>query len=158
MTGGGLIGSIGLGRRRRRCTHLGKRLMCGKIDGLHIDTGSTGTQLLLPGETTLLPVETRRLRHLREVLPRTIARMRRGTCGMLRDDTCERLSGGIDETHEAGHDEDQSRADRAGHGIQHHGEGTTDYTAADAELCTLTVEVHQCHVLHATRGKQLEKR
>ena len=35
-----------------------------KIDGLHVDTGTTGTQLLFPGKTTLLPMETRRLRHL----------------------------------------------------------------------------------------------
>ena len=77
---------------------------------------------------------------------------------MLRDDTCERLAGGIDEAHEAGDDEDQGRADRAGDGMQHHGEGTADDTAADAELRALTVEVHQCHVLHATRSEQLEKR
>ena len=158
LPGGGLIGSIGLRRRRRPCAHLGEGLMCRKIDRLHIDTGPTCTQLLLPGETTLLPVETCRLRHLREVLPRTITGVRSGTCGMLRDDTCERLSGGIDEAHEAGHDENQGRADRAGDRVQHHREGTTDDTAADAELRAFTVKVHQSHVLHTTRGKQLEKR
>ena len=132
--------------------------MSGKIDGLHVDTGTAGTQLLFPGETTLLPMETRRLRHLREVLPRTITGMGGGTCGMLRDDTCERLAGSIDEAYEAGDDEDQGRADRAREGMQHHREGTADDSAADAELRALTVKVHQCHVLHATRGEQLEKR
>ena len=77
---------------------------------------------------------------------------------MLRDDTCERLSGGIDEAHEARDDENQGRTDRSGDGMKHHGEGTADDTAADAELCALTIKVHQCPVLHATRGEQLEKR